>query len=1310
MRRWVLSGLILFLILVLPSWGCYYFFWTPEGGRWVLKAVSHFSPLTVTAEKIEGRIADRLYLQGVKIHWTDGQIQFQKMKSRLKPLYLLQGKIVFEEISVFGIILDNQKNRTEPLDLSLPKISGLPARIVMEVRSFNLNKITYRAPGEQARIFEIMAGRMSWRQGILAVSPLLIEGDLGRLEGALSVGFSVPGIGVDIHWIPKKPWQELDQISVQGNLTPSWTGEGLAGPIFLKSRSKTADRFLFQAEMGMTPHRINFRKISFREAGRKGSIRGQGAVLFDRLGPALQALLTLEDLDLSPEASTAVMLSGQLRLAGRPDAFTGTFDLKNKLGSWQAFRLAGSVQGKPSGLEANVTQGEWLKGSLQGYAGVTWDKEISIQGFLKGRQLRSEVVHPHWSGLINLDARCVFFRSLSGVNRGTLAVNLLESRFQDKNLQGEIKARWEKNSLIFEKAEFRGRGFNFSGRGTLSERLDFETRVSDLSSLVPNSRGMVSAAGWVRWRKDLLGTRLSLKGSEMDWNGTRCQELKLEAVIDPEILDTAIDLTVRFRGVDSRYFRAHSLTGEAKGTLADHQIDLSLNGVNGKIEVGLSGSFRENRWKGMVRNLSGEIPPGNPLRLQSTAALEIGPDRFQLSSMSLAGNLGEKISLKADLGLNPLTGSFSAEWQNIDLARSRSFLGKAQVAGQTTGWVRSHFLKNERLDLQASAGMSGIFRTGNQRVELTRGGLNLAWDESGLRSSWNLETKDGGRVQGEATSQEKGRFAFPDQGKLTVTCEGIDLDLFNPGKTPGLQARGKIMGRVQGGWTRGPRFNLKGRLELTKGSLTWQEKGVSLNSQVKKAEVGILWTENNLRGDVNLELEGYGKISGDFKLPLPALFPLKIDSAGPVELNLTGKVRERGLLTALFPEAVQTSRGKIHGNLSARGTWEKPSLEGDLELTEAGADILPLGIRVRNVSTKAAINQDRINLSSLEMESGPGRLNGKAIFWLKGWKIYKMEGNLTGNRFQFINRPGIEALASPNLNFSGTPDHLTLDGVMEIPEALISGGQPGGFKQASSDVVIIDNAASSQQKTSWPIQGEIRLQLGQQIRLKAEGLDALLQGGVSVRLNGSQSIKAYGEIQVTQGHYLLQNQKLEITRGRFSFNGPPENPTLDLLALRSIRGRQSLEGWVEEVKAGILVTGPLQAPVVKLYSRPPLSESDILSYILFGEPLKKGAGKQDLALLSKAAGMLVGGKLQGKVTGLFKLDTMEIKSDNGDFSRSVITVGKYLDPRLFLGLGGSLFDNSYQVILRYALTPHLEIETKGGSHSSGGIFFKMDFE
>ena len=397
------------------------FFWTPEGVRWGFKAVSLFSPLTLSVEKVQGRITGSLYLEGVKAGWADGNMKVQKVQTRLKAFHLLRGRFVFEEIAISGITLEDRKKRTEPLDLSLPKIGGFPARIDLEVRSFTLKEITYRSPADPPRIIESITGRLSWRRGMLAVSPFLAKGDFGRLEGAWSVGFSMPAIGVDIHWTPAKPWKGLDQIIVQGQLTPAWSSDYLSGAISIKGRTGNSDRIFSRAELGMTPHRIDFRKVSLREATRKGSVSGQGKVVFDRTGPAFQALLKLDDLDFSKESSTALIVSGQIRLTGRPDEYSGTFELKNSVRSWQAFRLAGTLQGKQAGLEVRVAQGEWLKGVLQGRLGITLDEEISIQGFLRGRQLRPEVIHPHWAGVVNLDAQGVFVRSLSGMNRGSLA-------------------------------------------------------------------------------------------------------------------------------------------------------------------------------------------------------------------------------------------------------------------------------------------------------------------------------------------------------------------------------------------------------------------------------------------------------------------------------------------------------------------------------------------------------------------------------------------------------------------------------------------------------------------------------------------------------------------------------------------------------------------------------------------------------------------------------------------------------------------------------------------------------------------------
>ena len=124
--------------------------------------------------------------------------------------------------------------------------------------------------------------------------------------------------------------------------------------------------------------------------------------------------------------------------------------------------------------------------------------------------------------------------------------------------------------------------------------------------------------------------------------------------------------------------------------------------------------------------------------------------------------------------------------------------------------------------------------------------------------------------------------------------------------------------------------------------------------------------------------------------------------------------------------------------------------------------------------------------------------------------------------------------------------------------------------------------------------------------MKVEGLNTLLKGNVRVTLKNSKDLKAEGEIRADQGVYLVQGSKLEITRGRLIFRGPPDNPGLHILAYRTIRGRQRLEDWVEEVKAGVVVTGTVRTPLVRLYSQPTMTESDIMSYILFGTPMGRG--------------------------------------------------------------------------------------------------------
>src|SRR5690606_20560944 len=71
--------------------------------------------------------------------------------------------------------------------------------------------------------------------------------------------------------------------------------------------------------------------------------------------------------------------------------------------------------------------------------------------------------------------------------------------------------------------------------------------------------------------------------------------------------------------------------------------------------------------------------------------------------------------------------------------------------------------------------------------------------------------------------------------------------------------------------------------------------------------------------------------------------------------------------------------------------------------------------------------------------------------------------------------------------------------------------------------------------------------------------------------------------------------RLQVTRGRLSFNGPISDPRLDIRAERRIEAH--------DITAGISVTGRASAPQVQIWTDPASDDSQALSWLALGRPL-----------------------------------------------------------------------------------------------------------
>ena len=73
------------------------------------------------------------------------------------------------------------------------------------------------------------------------------------------------------------------------------------------------------------------------------------------------------------------------------------------------------------------------------------------------------------------------------------------------------------------------------------------------------------------------------------------------------------------------------------------------------------------------------------------------------------------------------------------------------------------------------------------------------------------------------------------------------------------------------------------------------------------------------------------------------------------------------------------------------------------------------------------------------------------------------------------------------------------------------------------------------------------------------------------------------------------------------------------------------------------------------------------------------------------------------------LDTVDVETPEGDTTKSYVSLGKYLSPKLYVGLGYSLFRHGSFVIARYTISKNWEIESQSGAQLGVDLYYKIEF-
>lgn len=236
-------------------------------------------------------------------------------------------------------------------------------------------------------------------------------------------------------------------------------------------------------------------------------------------------------------------------------------------------------------------------------------------------------------------------------------------------------------------------------------------------------------------------------------------------------------------------------------------------------------------------------------------------------------------------------------------------------------------------------------------------------------------------------------------------------------------------------------------------------------------------------------------------------------------------------------------------------------------------------------------------------------------------------------------------------------------GDVQIPAAELTPTKLESSSELPAEVVFVDEPAKKPRKPLL-VDVDINLRLGQQVKIKAWGLEGFLRGELRIQKKARGIASATGTLRLEEGKYQAYGQVLEIQRGELLYaDSPLDNPGLNVQAGRKISARNITE---EDIEVGVRVQGQLQEPKVELFSVPPtLSDADKLGYLVLGYPMSQGS------------------------------------ADGTSYEKLSFSLGKKLSPGLYLAYTMGVTDPIGTLILQYKLGKNWLLQGEASSQGNG---------
>jgi len=391
-------------------------------------------------------------------------------------------------------------------------------------------------------------------------------------------------------------------------------------------------------------------------------------------------------------------------------------------------------------------------------------------------------------------------------------------------------------------------------------------------------------------------------------------------------------------------------------------------------------------------------------------------------------------------------------------------------------------------------------------------------------------------------------------------------------------------------------------------------------------------------------------------------------------------------------------KGSLNASLQIHDAKSQLGVEGFVNGKFPSLTVAPIGLAVKDIDMEL-----RSSGQKLEVLRFVGKTKKGDIQLTGGSQLPQLDYSFHARKLALTPSASCKGLGDVDLHLGGTVESPVLTGRLGINEAAYAVPKKEQKKKASEAV-----AASSSTTTAVSLWKRGALDIGVQWTR-----DVWYRDGVSsIETHGDLRIQKpdakrdlilTGTIGSVRGSYSYYGRPFTIESGEIQFAGTPElNPQLKI--------ETSYANGPSTVYLDI--TGTAKQPVIKMHSNPPLSDQDIVSVIVFGQPLNELRSRTGGPSSNQEMMQAVGGVLGSYVskglnqTGIPVLNFDLLNIQPTDEGGSQLTAGRYLTRKLFISYGQSVQGSAEKSLTAdYFLTDKWTLQ--GASDSVEGNY--LDF-